>query len=372
MTEKMIKIAGVRFRENWKVYDFDATDIDVAVGDAVIVNSEKSLGFAHVVRTKKCPAPPEAVSEETQKSEGLEIEIEPGQEAPNAEPSSSERNVLKKILRKATDDDIAQEARNREKERTGFLLAQEMISERDMPMKMIRVEYSFDASRAIFFFFSETRVDFRELVKDLVHKLKTRIEMRQIGVRDVARLIGGFGSCGRELCCAAFLKNFEPVSIRMAKKQEMVLNPAKISGVCGRLLCCLSYEYTMYDAIKKDIVDMQETAVKDRKEEDHRLTEEQRSLERRRIIEEEKRQQERQHQDQRRIEQRDKKIAPPETAKTPEPAPSEKQQPISQGQQTGNQPQAKEKSGKKKRRRFWRKKKKMHKQQDQPPAGQDT
>jgi cell fate regulator YaaT (PSP1 superfamily) len=139
------------------------------------------------------------------------------------------------LVRKANEDDLAREKKNREREAEAFALSQDMIAERELPMKLIRVEYSLDATRATFFFFSETRIDFRDLVKDLAYKLRSRIEMRQIGVRDVARLIGGFGPCGRELCCASFLKNFEPVSIRMAKKQEMVLNPAKISGVCGNV-----------------------------------------------------------------------------------------------------------------------------------------
>ena len=185
-------------------------------------------------------------------------------------------------------------------------IAQDMIAERELPMKLIRVEYSFDASRATFFFFSETRIDFRDLVKDLAYKLRSRIEMRQIGVRDVARMIGGFGPCGRELCCSSFLKNFEPVSIRMAKKQDMVLNPAKISGVCGRLLCCLSYEYEMYDEIKKDLAGMREAVVKEKKEvEERRLAEEQKEAEERRLAEEKRRQEDRGQQEQRRDRQKE-------------------------------------------------------------------
>ena len=181
-----------------------------------------------------------------------------------------------------------------------------MVTERELPMRLIRAEYSFDASRATFFFFSETRVDFRELVKDLAHKLKSRIEMRQIGVRDVARMIGGFGPCGRELCCSAFLENFEPVSIRMAKKQEMILNPAKISGVCGRLLCCLSYEFGMYDENKKDLADMREAAATEKKlEVEQRITEERKEADESREAEEKRRQEDRKQQDQRRDKQRE-------------------------------------------------------------------
>jgi flagellar biosynthesis GTPase FlhF len=241
------------------------------------------------------------------------------------------------------------------------------------------VEYSFDASRATFFFFSETRIDFRELVKDLAYKLKSRIEMRQIGVRDVARMIGGFGPCGRELCCSSFLKNFEPVSIRMAKKQEMVLNPAKISGVCGRLLCCLSYEYGMYDDIKKDLAGMRESAVKDkREEEERRIAEAQQAAEERRLAEEKQRREERrpQQQEQRRDKQKDggqkpggrpdkRREQPQEKKAQPVPTeqPRDRQQPKPEKQQPqeqkAQQPQQEgEKSGKNKRRRFWRKKKK--------------
>ena len=214
----MIKIAGVRFRENWKVYDFDATDIDVAVGDKVIVDSDRGAGFAQVVRLKKAQMPvPEEKSEEREQ----ELPINGKEEhAPDNPPEQSATpqmpKGLRRVLRKATEDDLARQEKNQAREAEAFAMAQDMIAERELPMKLIRVEYSFDASRATFFFFSETRVDFRELVKDLAYKLKSRIEMRQIGVRDVARMIGGFGPCGRELCCSAFLKNFEPVSIRMA------------------------------------------------------------------------------------------------------------------------------------------------------------
>jgi hypothetical protein len=254
-------------------------------------------------------------------------------------------------------------------------------------MKLIRVEYSFDGTRVTFFFFSETRVDFRELVKDLAYKLKSRIEMRQIGVRDVARIIGGFGPCGRELCCASFLKNFEPVSIRMAKKQEMVLNPAKISGVCGRLLCCLSYEYQMYDENKKDLADMHQSAAKElREKEELRIAEEQRAVEERRIAEDKKRQEERRQQEQQRQRQREqaqknvnkaekKKEAPQGKHAQPQKEqhggrqqrPPEKQQ--SQEQMVQQPQQQGEKPGRKRKRRFWRNKKKGKQQGENIPPG---
>jgi cell fate regulator YaaT (PSP1 superfamily) len=382
ITDKIFKIAGVRFRENWKVYDFDATDVDVVVGDNVIVNSERGLGFAVVVRIKKSQA---AVVGEPSPEEGeVEVEVE-GQEekvvTDAASPQGQPQKIMRKILRKATEEDIIKEERNKERETEAFLMAQDMIAERELPMKLIRVEYSFDASRATFFFFSETRIDFRELVKELAYKLKSRIEMRQIGVRDVARMIGGFGPCGRELCCSAFLKNFEPVSIRMAKKQEMVLNPAKISGVCGRLLCCLSYEYQMYDEIKKDVADMRQAAVKEKKEdEERRIAQERHEAEERRLADDQKRQEERKkQQDQRREKPKEagqkggrpekKRDVQQEKKAQPQMEKPRENQQQKQERQPEKQPQQQkegEKSGKKKKRRFWRKKKKQGQVENKP------
>jgi cell fate regulator YaaT (PSP1 superfamily) len=387
MTETMIKIAGVRFRENWKVYDFDASDVEVSVGDRVIVDSDRGQGFASVVRLKRqLERPPEPVP--APREQGLQVEEETAEGETPKTPGRDrqEPKTLRKVLRKATEEDLLREEKNREREAEAFTVAQDVITARELPMKLIRVEYSFDASRATFFFFSETRIDFRELVKDLAYKLRSRIEMRQIGVRDVARMIGGFGPCGRELCCASFLKNFEPVSIRMAKKQDMVLNPAKISGVCGRLLCCLSYEYEMYDEIKKDVAGMREAAVKEKKEiEDRRLAEEQqerKEAEERRLAEEKKRAQEdRSKPEQRRDRQKEpgrrgprperKKEAPQEKKGPPPEQQPQRQQPSKQEkpqpqEQAAQQPQEGEKTGRKKRRRFWRKKKKGPEQGGSP------
>ncbi|HYA88907.1 MAG TPA: regulatory iron-sulfur-containing complex subunit RicT [Nitrospirota bacterium] len=390
----MIKIAGVRFRDNWKVYDFDATDLEIAIGDKVIVDSERGQGLAIVIRLKKQVAPP--IPEPVQLEHGLQIEEESAREpAPDASAHASRQapKLLRKVLREATEEDLARDEKNKELEAEAFKIAQDMIAERELPMKLIRVEYSFDISRATFYFFSESRIDFRELVKDLAYKLHSRIEMRQIGVRDVARLIGGFGPCGRELCCASFLKNFEPVSIRMAKKQEMVLNPAKISGVCGRLLCCLSYEYEMYDEIKKDVAGMREAIVKEKKvEEERRISEERREAEERQLAEEKRRQEDRKQQNLRKdkqIEGGQKSDGRPEKRRDlqqerkpqqpPGGPPRERQQqpkqkmekPQLQEQKAEKQPQEGEKAGKRKRRRFWRKKKKgMGQQSDiKPPQG---
>ncbi len=387
MAENMIKIAGVRFRENWKVYDFDATEIEIAVGERVIIDSERGQGLGVVVRLKRQEGPPAA--EPIRMEQGLQVEEEgtpdSGKDV-SSEAAKQASKTLRKVLRKATEDDLVREQKNVERESEAFAIAQDMIAERELPMKLIRVEYSFDASRATFYFFSETRVDFRELVKDLAYKLKSRIEMRQIGVRDVARMIGGFGPCGRELCCSAFLRNFEPVSIRMAKKQEMVLNPAKISGVCGRLLCCLSYEYEMYDEIKKDAAGMRDAAVKEKKEEqDRRIADERREAEERRQTEEKKRQEERKPQEPRRERQKEGGQRPgrPEKGKDQqqEKKPQQPQmgQPGEQPKQAGPEktqaadqvPQQQEggKAGKKKRRRFWRRKKKGQQGENKPAGG---
>ena len=161
------------------------------------------------------------------------------------------KGPLKKVLRKLTKEDIAQLKNNRVKEKESFGVCQRMIKAREMPMKLIKVEYNFDRSKATFFYYSEGRVDFRELVKDLAHELKTRVEMRQIGVRDEARMIGSFGHCGRPLCCMMFLKEFTPVSMQMVKAQNLTSNPAKLSGTCGRLMCCLQYEYKFYKEMAK-------------------------------------------------------------------------------------------------------------------------
>ncbi len=400
MTDTMIKIAGVRFRDNWKVYDFDATDLEVAIGDKIIVDSERGQGLATVVRLKKQIAPPAPAPEPVQQEHGLQIEEEsPSETAPDASANGNKQapKVLRKVLRKATGDDLARDEKNKGLEAEAFKTAQDMIAERELPMKLIRVEYSFDASRATFYFFSESRIDFRELVKDLAYKLHSRIEMRQIGVRDVARLIGGFGPCGRELCCAAFLKNFEPVSIRMAKKQEMVLNPAKISGVCGRLLCCLSYEYEMYDEIKKDVAGMKEAVVREkREEEERRISEERKELRSVGLL---KKRDARKTVNNRNTGRKSRKkagrrataglkreeisnrrgnrnsrraVLPRERQQQQQKSKQEKPQP--QAQKAEQPQQEGEKSGKKKKRRFWRKKKKGPggQQGDNKPQGPAT
>jgi cell fate regulator YaaT (PSP1 superfamily) len=221
LEEALIKVVKLQFNTAGKLYDFNAGNLDLQPGDKVIVETERGKSVAAVaVGPREFP--------ETNLPEGL-----------------------KTVLRKAIPEDLEAAARNaaREKEAFNFCLAK--IKERGMEMKLVRVEYLFDGSKAIFYFTADGRVDFRELVKDLAHTFHTRIEMRQIGVRDEAKMVGGIGICGRELCCSSFLREFEPVSVKMAKEQSLALNPTKISGQCGRLLCCLGYEFETYCSLRK-------------------------------------------------------------------------------------------------------------------------
>jgi cell fate regulator YaaT (PSP1 superfamily) len=216
-----INIVGIRFKARGKEYSFDAGGIPLKKGDRVIVDTENGPAIA-------------VVSTEIRKLERSEVPDD-----------------LKKVERKATSDDVLTEQHNSALEERAFEFCAERIRTRDLPMKLIDVECLFDKSKIVFYFTADSRVDFRELVKDLVHEFRSRIELRQIWVRSEARIVGGMGVCGRELCCVSFLNNFEPVSIKMAKEQNMLLNPEKISGRCGRLMCCLSFEYHHYCDTKK-------------------------------------------------------------------------------------------------------------------------
>lgn len=216
----MIKVVGVRFKKAGKIYYFDPGEEDFKPADYVVVETVRGIEFGEVtIKTKE-------VSEE-------EI-VQP----------------LKKVIRRATDEDLKQFNTNKEKEKEAFNVCDQKILDHKLPMKLIDVEYTFDVSKIIFYFTADGRVDFRELVKDLAAVFKTRIELRQIGVRDEAKMLGGIGSCGRILCCHSFLGDFQPVSIRMAKIQNLSLNPSKISGICGRLMCCLKYENDTYEKEK--------------------------------------------------------------------------------------------------------------------------
>lgn len=217
----MIRLVLVKFQPAGRHYHFNAVDLDLKAGSKVIVETDRGRAMATVV------APPNEI---------------PDDQAPDG---------LKSLLRLATEEDLALAEKNSGRERDAYRYCLQRIQGRQMEMKLVRAEYAFDGSKIIFYFTADGRVDFRELVKDLAHYFHTRIEMRQIGVRDEAKLVGGLGICGRELCCRSFLTEFNPVSVKMAKEQGLALNPGKISGQCGRLLCCLSYEYDTYRSLRK-------------------------------------------------------------------------------------------------------------------------
>jgi cell fate regulator YaaT (PSP1 superfamily) len=215
------RIVKLQFQTAGKLYDFIAGDLDIRKDERVIVETERGKSIGLVVKGP------------------LEVD---DRELPEG---------IKPVLRKVRPEDLESAERNRAKEKEAFAFCLRRIKERGMEMKLVKVEYLFDGSKAIFYFTADGRIDFRELVKDLAHAFHTRIEMRQIGVRDEAGMVGGIGICGRELCCASFLREFEPVSVKMAKEQNLALNPTKISGQCGRLLCCLSYEFETYCTLRK-------------------------------------------------------------------------------------------------------------------------
>ncbi|WP_346846915.1 MULTISPECIES: stage 0 sporulation family protein [unclassified Clostridium] len=217
----MITVIGVRFKKAGKIYYFNPGDLDIKKGDFVVVETARGIEFGECVVGMK---------------ELREGEIV----AP-----------LKNVIRKALEEDINANKTNKEKEEEAFKICLEKIKAHDLTMKLIDVEYTFDNNKVIFYFTADGRVDFRELVKDLASIFRTRIELRQIGVRDEAKMTGGLGPCGRSLCCSTFLGEFAPVSIKMAKEQNLSLNPTKISGICGRLMCCLNYEQETYEGIRK-------------------------------------------------------------------------------------------------------------------------
>jgi cell fate regulator YaaT (PSP1 superfamily) len=219
----MLTVVGVRFKRAGKIYYFDPGDLQIEAGQKVIVETVRGIELGEV-----------AVGPKRVKEEDV---VAP----------------LKQVIRIATEEDINKEKENRDKEKEAFEICLKEIEKHELEMKLVDVEYTFDNNKIIFYFTADGRVDFRELVKDLAAIFRTRIELRQIGVRDEAKMLGGLGPCGRSLCCATFLGDFEPVSIKMAKEQNLSLNPTKISGICGRLMCCLKYEEEVYEDIKREI-----------------------------------------------------------------------------------------------------------------------
>lgn len=213
----MIKVVGVRFRTAGKIYYFDPKDYDITVGTHVIVETARGIEFGTVMLAPRDLEPDKVIQ------------------------------PLKPVIRIATPEDEKIEAKNCEKEKEAFKICLEKIQKHKMEMKLVDAEYTFDNNKLLFYFTADGRIDFRELVKDLASVFRTRIELRQIGVRDETKILGGIGICGRPLCCNTFLAEFAPVSIKMAKEQNLSLNPSKISGVCGRLMCCLKNEEETYE-----------------------------------------------------------------------------------------------------------------------------
>ncbi len=219
----MTKVIGVRFRTAGKIYYFDPAGLDIRTGDNVIVETARGIEYGYVVLGNREVADDKVIQ------------------------------PLKQVIRMATDDDRAVEAKNKEKEKEAFKICLEKIRKRGLEMKLIDAEYTFDNNKVLFYFTADGRIDFRELVKDLAAVFKTRIELRQVGVRDETKILGGIGICGRPLCCHSYLSEFIPVSIKMAKEQNLSLNPTKISGVCGRLMCCLKNEEETYQVLNSKL-----------------------------------------------------------------------------------------------------------------------
>ncbi len=213
----MVEIAGIRFKQAGKVYYFDPVGMHLEKGENVIVETARGVEFGEVVLSNRSVAQEDIAS------------------------------PLKPVLRKATPEDHKKVEENLQKEKEALRICTEKIEKHHLDMKLVNVEYTFDCGKVLFYFTADGRVDFRELVKDLASVFRTRIELRQIGVRDEAKMLGGLGVCGRQLCCSGFLGEFMPVSIKMAKEQNLSLNPTKISGNCGRLMCCLKYENDVYE-----------------------------------------------------------------------------------------------------------------------------
>lgn len=225
----MTRVIGVRFRNVGKIYYFSPKDLDIQVGDHVIVETARGVEYGNVVLSPRDVADEKVVQ------------------------------PLKEVLRIATPEDDAREMKNRSKEKEAFQICLKKIKEHGLEMKLIDAEYTFDNNKVLFYFTADGRIDFRQLVKDLASVFKTRIELRQIGVRDETKILGGIGICGRELCCHTYLSEFAPVSIKMAKEQNLSLNQTKISGCCGRLMCCLKNEQETYEELNKKLPSVGDT-----------------------------------------------------------------------------------------------------------------
>ena len=224
----MIKVIGVRFRQAGKIYNFSPADFQVKVGDHVIVETARGIEYGSVVQGIREVADDKVIM------------------------------PLKSVIRIATEEDDKKALEHNEKEKKAFKICKEKIAKHGLEMKLIETEYTFDNNKVLFYFTADGRIDFRELVKDLASVFKTRIELRQVGVRDETKMLGGIGICGRPLCCNTYLSEFIPVSIKMAKEQSLSLNPTKISGICGRLMCCLKNEQEAYEELNSNLPDIGE------------------------------------------------------------------------------------------------------------------
>ncbi len=227
----IVKCIGVRFRPVGKIYFFKKDDYEFEVNDHVIVETIRGVEYGTVIKIKI------DVDEEKMKS------------------------PLKSIIRKATAEDDNIYIENKNKEKDAFIKCKERIAEHNLPMKLLDCEFTFDSAKVLFYFSAENRIDFRDLVKDLASIFRIRIELRQVGVRDETKVLGGFGPCGRPFCCATFLSDFKPVSIKMVKEQGISLNPTKISGTCGRLMCCLNHEEEVYEELNKKMPMIDDTVL---------------------------------------------------------------------------------------------------------------
>lgn len=225
----MVEVVGIRFKKAGKVYYFDPDGLKIEEGQCAIVETARGVEFGSVVKGNTLVKDEEVFQ------------------------------PLKKVMRVATEEDKKQEEEDKIKEQEAFAICEEKINKHSLVMKLVDVEITFDHNKLIFYFTSDGRVDFRELVKELAAVFRTRIELRQIGVRDEAKMLNGIGICGRSLCCATFLGDFTPVSIKMAKEQNLSLNPTKISGICGRLMCCLKYEEDVYEELNKNLPNVGDT-----------------------------------------------------------------------------------------------------------------
>jgi len=222
-TARAIRVVGVRFKTAGQIHDFDAGSLDVAVGDRVVVEADRAMALATIATPVREWIP------------------EPGDGRPP------------RVLRVADERDFTREDTNQRSARETHDILRRMIADRRLAMKLVKVEYGFDGGKATVYFFAENRIDFRDLVRDLANRIRVRVEMKQIGARDETKLIGAVGPCGRELCCSSWLREFHAVSVKMAKEQDLSLNPSKLAGMCGRLKCCLRYEYETYLELKRSL-----------------------------------------------------------------------------------------------------------------------